>query len=309
MPSPQFKTQNSEPKTPAKTPRLTRHKLKELPRESIHQARNWSKADVSIAEWPPKSGQRVVIKELKDCPLWFRVLAGRYLLRREWKTLCALADLEGVPAPIARPDSDTIVMEFRPGKPLDKIFWWQAPDDVVEKIENLVTQIHARGITHGDLHGYNVLVDESGEIALIDWATASTFGERRGAAKSFTFEEWRALDERALAKIKIAFAPTEITPFQHDLLLNGGSRIYRFVKSFKRIGESVRGVDEATAARRERRRDNTLRRLQQIPLGQSAEEIAKIKAERAAKKQLKLERELLSPQAELASEQPSEFYE
>lgn len=279
MPSPQPITQKS------KAPRLTRRKLKKLPRESIHQARNWSKADVSIAEWPPNSGQRVVIKELKDCPLWFRIFGGRYLLRREWKTLCALADLDGVPTPIARPDSDTIVMEFRPGQPLDKLKWWQTPDDVVEKIESLMTQIHARGITHGDLHGYNVLVDESGAITLIDWATASTFGTRRGKTKSFTYDEWRALDERALAKIKIVFAPTDITPLQHDLLLHGGSRIYRFVKSFKRIGEAVRGVDEETAARREEKRDKILRRLQTHSPERNEDEIAAFKAARIERKQ------------------------
>jgi tRNA A-37 threonylcarbamoyl transferase component Bud32 len=294
MSLPQSKTQNPK----SKTPRLTRRKLKKLPRESIHNARNWSKADVSIAEWPPNSGRRVVVKELKHRPLWFRILAGRYLLRREWKTLCALADLEGVPTPIARPDSDTIVMEFRPGQPLDKLLWWQVPDDVIEKIENLVAQIHARGITHGDLHGYNVLVDESGEVTLIDWATASTFGRRRGTAKALTFSEWRALDERALAKIKIVFAPVDMTPLQHDLLLNGGSRVYRFVKNFKRIGERMRGIDEATATRREEKRDKTLRLLKKIPLGQSAEEVARIKAERAAKKQRKQESELAKAQAE-----------
>ncbi len=269
----------------SQTPRLTRRKLATLSRESIHQARNWSKADVSIAEWPPNSGQRVVVKELKSRPLWFRVLAGRYLLRREWKTLCALADLEGVPSPVARPDSDTIVMEFRSGEPLDKLKSWQVSGDVVEKIERLMATIHARGITHGDLHGYNVLVDEKGAITFIDWATASTFGARRGVAKSFTFDEWRALDERALAKIKIIFAPIDITPLQHDLLLHGGSRIYRFVKSFKRVGEAVRGVDEATAAQREEKRDKILRRLQRNTLERSEDEIAKIKADRVSKKQ------------------------
>lgn len=261
-------------------PRLTRRKLAKLQRESIHEARNWSKADVSIAEWPPNSGQRVVIKELKNRPLWYRVLAGRYFLRREWKTLCALQDLKGVPSPVARPDSDTIVMEYHPGQPLDKLAWWDVPEDVVADIEELVEEIHGRGITHGDLHGYNVLVDEDGEITLIDWATASTFGERRGAAKSFTFDEWRALDDRALAKIKIVYAPTEITPTQHDLLLNGGSRIYRFVKNFKSVGERLRGIDEDTAARRAEKRDKTLRKLGEIPSSQDEEEIARFKAER-----------------------------
>ncbi len=262
-----------------KTPRLTRRKLQGLERESIHKARNWSKADVSIAEWPPKSGQRVVVKELKNRPLWFRILAGRYLLRREWRALCALNNVEGVPNPVARPDSDTIVMDFFPGRPLDSLKSWQLPDEVVPKVEALVTQIHELGVTHGDLHGYNVLVNEAGEITLIDWATAGIFGKRCYANKAFTFNEWKALDERAVAKIKILHSPTDITEKQHDILLNGGSRIYRFVKNFKRLRERLRGLDEETIARREKKHNKLLRKLEAVSPDRSEEEIERAKLE------------------------------
>lgn len=273
-----------------KTPRLTRRKLQGLERESIHKARNWSKADVSIAEWPPQSGQRVVIKELKNRPLWFRVLAGRYLLRREWNALCALREVSGVPAPVAKPDSDTIVMEFFPGRTLDSFRWWEVPEGVVEKVESLVAHIHELGITHGDLHSYNVLVDDNDEIMLIDWATASTFGKQHRGPKSVTFDEWRALDERAVAKIKILSAPTDITPKQYDLLANGGSRVYRFVKNFKRLGERMRGLDEQTILEREKKRNKILQRLEDVAPGRSEEEIKRAKAKFEEHKQKKRDR-------------------
>lgn len=268
--------------------KLTHRKLQNLPRESIHKARNWSKADVSVAEWPPKSGNRVVIKELTDRPLWYRALVGRYLLRREWRALCALRDLEGVPAPIARPNSDTIVMELRPGKPLDKVRWWKAPENIVPKIESLLRTVHARGITHGDLHSYNVLVDENGVVTLIDWATAGVFKKKRSGVKSLTFAEWQALDERALAKIKIVYAPTEITAEQHDLLLHGGSKIYQSVKKLRTFLERLRGVDKINAAKQERKRLKTLKRLQTYAPDQGEAEIIRIKAEREEKRQQKL---------------------
>ncbi len=264
--------------------KLTRRKLKNLPRESIHKARNWSKADVSVAEWPPGSGQRVVVKELRDRPLWFRILAGRYLLRREWRALCALKEVDGVPNPVARPDSDTIVMEFHDGRPIEKLSKWEIPEDTVEKIEKLVEEMHARGITHGDLHGYNILVNEIGEIALIDWATASTFPMRRGGLKSFTFEEWQALDDRALAKVKIETAPLSITPRQHDLLLNGGSRIYSFFKNFKNFGERVRGIDETKLTAREEKKQAYQKRLEKYTPTHSAERIEKLQRKLETKK-------------------------
>ena len=267
--------------------KLTRRKLEKLPRASIHKARNWSKADVSVAEWPPNSSQRVVIKELRDRPLWYRVLAGRYFLRREWRALCALKDVEGVPNPVARPDSDTIVMEFRSGVPIEKLSKWEVPDNAVRKIENLVEEMHARGITHGDLHGYNILVDEAGEIAMIDWATASTFGGRQRGLKSFTFGEWQALDERALAKVKIESAPLAITPREHDLLLNGGSKIYRFVKKFKSLGENLRGVDEVKLAAREEKKQKYEKRLQKFDPSRDAEELQQKQQKFEATKQKK----------------------
>ena len=267
--------------------KLTRRKMENLPRESIHKARNWSKADVSVAEWPPNSGQRVVIKELRGRPLWYRVLAGRYFLRREWKALCALADVNGVPNPVARPDSDTIVMEFREGRPIEKLGQWDVPDSAVENIEKLVEAMHAKGITHGDLHGYNILVDKNGAVALIDWATASTFSSQRRGLKSFTFNEWQALDDRALAKVKIVSAPLSITPRQHDLLLNGGSQIYRFVKQFKSLGERVRGVDEEKLSARERKQQAYQKRLEKYDPAQSQEDIQKLQQKLQHRKQLR----------------------
>lgn len=241
--------------------KLTRRKLDRLPRESIHKARNWSKADVSIAQWPPKSGNRVVIKDLRARPLWFRVLAGRYFLWREWRALCALRDFREVPDPVARPLADVIVMGFKNGRQVETIEPWEMPDGAARKIEAFVEKMHKRGVTHGDLHGYNILVDDEGEIALIDWATASVFGKNPQAAKKFAFEEWKALDERALAKVKIIHDPIEITERERDLLLNGGSRIYRAVKNIRTKFEKLRGMDEAKLAARAQKQDRYLKRL------------------------------------------------
>jgi aminoglycoside phosphotransferase (APT) family kinase protein len=239
--------------------KLTRRTLQTLPREAIHEARNWSKADVSVAEWPPNTGRKIVIKDLKPRPLWFRVLAGRYFLRREWRALRTLKDLDGVPEAICKPDADCLVIEFKSGRQLETIAQDELPDGVAEKVEQLVSKMHARGVTHGDLHGNNILVDDSGEVALIDWATASVFGANPSGAKKFAFEEWRALDERALAKIKVVYTPSTLTERERDLILNGGSRVYRFVKKFKYGIEKLRGVDEERQAARAAKQELFLR--------------------------------------------------
>jgi hypothetical protein len=241
--------------------KLTRRKLESLPRQSIHEARNWSKADVSLAEWPSGSNRRVVIKDLRRRPLWFRVLAGRALLRREWRALCALKDVEGVPAPVARPDADCIVMGYCAGTPIENLPALEVPEGAVTRLEELLAQMHRRGVTHGDLHGYNILVDESGGVSLIDWATACVFGSQGFGAKKWTFEEWKALDERAFAKIKLTHDPVGITSRQRDLIVHGGSRVYRAIKKFKALRETLRGPNEARDAAREAKQNQYLSRL------------------------------------------------
>jgi hypothetical protein len=245
--------------------KLSRHQLELLPRESLHEARNWSKADVSVAQWPPESGQRVVIKDLRKRPLWYRMLAGRYFLWREWRALCVLKDLDCIPNPVARPDADCFVIEHKLGRQMEMIAPEAMPFGVSAKVERIVALIHARGVTHGDLHSYNILVDENGEVALIDWATACVFGKNPSGAKRLAFEEWCALDERALAKVKIMLAPQELTERERDLIQNGGSRLYRFVKRFKTGYEKIRGVDAERIASRAAKQELYLSRLSQAP--------------------------------------------
>jgi predicted Ser/Thr protein kinase len=241
--------------------KLTRRKLERLSSESIHNSRNWSKAQVSITEWPQGSGNRVVIKDLRRCPLWFRWIAGRYQLSREWRALTALRDLDGVPKVVARPSADVLVMEFKEGRPLEEFNKWELPEEAAPRIEKLVHEMHARGVTHGDLHGLNILIDEDANVALIDWATSGVFGPKPSGPKKFTFEEWKALDERALAKVKVMHDPLHITERERDLLLNGGSRIYRFFKSFRRGLEKMRGVDQARLELRAAKQAEYLERL------------------------------------------------
>ncbi|MBW3637764.1 MAG: phosphotransferase [Armatimonadetes bacterium] len=211
-----------------KKPQLTRRRLETLPREALHIARNATKADVYRFEWPPDSGRFAVLKEMRARPLWYRVLAGRWFLRREHRALRALNDIEGVPRAIARPDADSLVMEWRAGTPLMEWEDGTVSPQALEKVAQIIAQSHARGVVHGDLHRSNVLLTPEGEVTLIDWATAGVFGPRRGA-KNWTFEEWRALDVRAVAKLKARHAPTGLSATE-KVALSSGSKLYRLVR-------------------------------------------------------------------------------
>lgn len=209
------------------------------------------------AEWPPNSGERVIIKDLRGRSLWFRLLYGRHVLRREWKVLRALSGVEGVPRVVGRPHPDVLVMEQVSGTSLAKIGAVQLEQETVARLENLMANLHARGVTHGDLHADNILIDDAGNVHLIDWATAHLGGNRGGKA-SWLADEWRALDDRAVAKVKLMYAKHHVTENDLDILENR-SRAYRAVKSLRRGLNKVRGKklaasDDKIAAKVKRRR-------------------------------------------------------
>lgn len=227
-------------------PTLRRRDLKHLQLTSLHRARNWSKADVSLFEWPVESGQQLVIKDFSRRPLWFRVLLGRPLLRREWKTLRALYDVESVPTAHRRIDKDAFVMDYCQGKQIESVKKADMPDGLVSQIDDLLKTIHARGVTHGDLHSSNILITNTGcGFALIDWATACYFGPEPKGWRKVLFHELSALDDRAMAKIKVNFQPASLTEKQRHLLLHGGSTVYRTFKSIRHFFEKLRGRDKS----------------------------------------------------------------
>lgn len=223
---------------PPASQKLTRRVLESLPLTPIHRARNWSKADVSELEWPVGSGQRVVVKDFKDRPRWFRLVVARRMLRREARALRALRDLEGVPKLVAYPDADCIVQEKCAGIQLQKLERSDVDEETVKRLDELVAEIHARGVTHGDLHHENILVHE-GQISLIDWATGALFPQKNRGLRGWLFEEFQTLDLRAVAKVKL-FYVRRLSREDYDLLENG-SRAYRSVKTLRHTLDRLRG--------------------------------------------------------------------
>lgn len=235
---------------------LTRRVMEALPREALHVARNSTKADVYRFEWPQGSGKMVVLKDMKTRPAWFRFLAGRVFLAREYRALRALEGIAGIPRAIARPDADSLVMEWHPGTPAMDWKVGEIPLGALEKVAHVLSQAHARGVIHGDLHRSNILLTPEGGVTLIDWATAGIFGTQRRGSKAWTFEEWRALDIRAIAKLKARHAPETVTEEEKDVLLNG-SKVYRLVRGagFKvrsLLGHKYSKSPELAAARYQR---------------------------------------------------------
>ncbi|WP_456330331.1 RIO1 family regulatory kinase/ATPase domain-containing protein [Archaeoglobus sp.] len=127
------------------------------------------------------------VKEKRDYgDLHFSVLAIRSA-RNEFK---ALQKLQGLAVPKAYAwEGNAVLMELIDAKELYRVRV-ENPEDVLEMILEEVAKFYRRGIVHGDLSQYNVLVSEEG-IWIIDFPQSVEVGE----------EGWREILKRDVTNI------------------------------------------------------------------------------------------------------------
>jgi len=127
------------------------------------------------------------VKEKRDYgDLHFSVLAIRSA-RNEFK---ALQKLQGLAVPRAYAwEGNAVLMELIDAKELYRVRV-ENSEDVLEMILEEVAKFYRRGIVHGDLSQYNVLVSEEG-IWIIDFPQSVEVGE----------EGWREILERDVTNI------------------------------------------------------------------------------------------------------------
>jgi hypothetical protein len=152
-------------------------------------------------------------------------------LRRERDALRDLADVPGIVRvhdDFALGDHEFLVLEHVAGTPLNKALVQRYPlvdaDSTADQrakftawvlrvhgqIERIVRDIHRRGIVYGDLHLFNVLVDDDDRVTLLDFEVARPIGDAGPPAlrnQAFAAPRDRtgfAVDEYALACMRLS---------------------------------------------------------------------------------------------------------
>ncbi|MEV4255947.1 class III lanthionine synthetase LanKC, partial [Spirillospora sp. NPDC049652] len=191
------------------------------------------------------SGERVVLKEAR--PHAGLDVIGRDAvtrLKHERDILERLSGLDAVPALrgyFTLGEHHFLVEEFVDGNPLQRQLVQRYPLtkadcdaamltgytdwalDMLGKVEDVVRQLHERGVVFGDLHPNNILVTSSGRLCLIDFEVAVAAEEQAGttlANPAFLAPRDRRgleVDRYALACMRYyLFAPqTTITLLMH----------------------------------------------------------------------------------------------
>lgn len=155
-------------------------------------------------------GDEAILRDTRPARWWLSWLA-RGLMRREARSLAALAGLAGVPQIIITSDN-YLLRTFMPGAPLFE----SGPDDAnyFRNAARLLRRIHRAGVVHNDLAKEpNLLVCNAGAVGIIDFQLAS-YQRNRGRLFRAAARE----DIRHLLKHKRTYYPERLTQREQAIL-------------------------------------------------------------------------------------------
>lgn len=189
------------------------------------------------------NGRELVIKDYGTDGSLFKRLLGRYLVAREKAAYQRLEGLRGVPRYYGALDSYTLVLQRIQARPAPALCAEQLSDDFFVALSNLVRSLHRCGIAHGDLErSANILVDQEGQPALVDFAASIMTGSNPVAV--MLFPVLCHSDRRGVYKLKQRVAPHSLTADEARLL----SQRSLIERVFRRCREPVRNLIRRWAA-------------------------------------------------------------
>jgi RIO-like serine/threonine protein kinase len=174
--------------------------------------RSRTRPDLRLIEW---QGERAVAKDWSNAWPPLRPHARR-CLDREWRALEALADLPGVPRPLARLPQG-IIVSLLAGHPLHQGKWHRQRRAFFDALDACVERIHARGVIHLDLRQRrNILRGADGEPMLVDFEAALVCNPARLSGRiALRWGRW--IDRLAILKHKRRYANRLLTPRERRL--------------------------------------------------------------------------------------------
>jgi hypothetical protein len=164
--------------------------------------RNLSKADLRVVEL---EGRVIAVKDYRGRPFFARHTAGRLFVGRECRAYAAAAGVPGLPEFLGRVDTFALATAWVNATPLSEIPPGSVTPEVFDRLDAILAALHARGVALGDLHHRDVLVTPSGEVALVDLATAVVAGPYALSWRRAMFERLGAHDRLAAARLRARY--------------------------------------------------------------------------------------------------------
>lgn len=145
-----------------------------------------------------EDGQLGVRKDFSASRGRLRRALGRIAVARECRAYTRLRGIAGIPRLLGIAGESTFLVEYVSGKPVCDVKLRHVLD-FVGQFEQLLTQMHSRGVTHGEIRFAHVLADGADRPWLVDFATATVTDPAR---PSGLFRLQRRLDRHGWLLIK-----------------------------------------------------------------------------------------------------------
>jgi RIO-like serine/threonine protein kinase len=137
--------------------------------QTIIQPRNKTKAEVRVEY---RNGEAVLVKDYSKRNPLIRIFYGRFSLNREKKAYSRLSGVPGIPGCYEVKSKDRLELEYIPGRSMGRFRRHEVKEAVFDKLDAVIAAIHARGVAVGDLHRSNIIVNEKGDVYIVDFASA-----------------------------------------------------------------------------------------------------------------------------------------
>ena len=192
----------AESSTPHVAPALDREALAGLAPELRFPGRNLSKADVSLYQ---VGGRRIALKDYGARPFVARHTIGRLLVGRECRAYERAGAAPGLAPFLGRLGPFTLATGWIESVPLADLPGGAASHEIFDRLDEVIDDLHKRGVAISDLHHRDVLVGKNGAVHVVDLAAAYVLGKRPGSLSLRVFERFRAQDRLAAARMRARF--------------------------------------------------------------------------------------------------------
>lgn len=160
---------------------------------------------------------RFVMKDWSRRPFPFRHTWCRVAAGREMRVYEKLRGMQGVPQLISRLGALGFVMEWLDARPLPT----RKMSDLLgveffDKLDDLVAEMHSRGIAHGDLRRRNILRGVDGNPRLIDFETAVSTDDAEEGGR--LFRAIAEIDRITVLKIRERYFPESLSEEDYQRL-------------------------------------------------------------------------------------------
>jgi RIO-like serine/threonine protein kinase len=121
------------------------------------------------------SGEPWAIKTYRNSPWVYRSTLGRFWVRREYRVISTLKDVQGLPRNPRLLDECSFCSRYEEGRTLLDVRKQAASlgEGFFQELENTVREMHRRGFCHLDLrNGRNILVTEGEHPLVLDFQSS-----------------------------------------------------------------------------------------------------------------------------------------